>query len=113
MAGRELHRFEAPLPARQRMALGRFPSSFHRLINAVAEDGAIGFGAVVVLAGGDIAGAAREVHLEDVAIFLLAFLPRQPAKITADSPVAVITHRMSRVITQCCLRLIAMAATQC
>src|SRR5882724_5205474 len=111
MARRELHLLDSPIPILQRIALGCLPGGFHGLINVIAEDRAIDFGAVVVLTGGDVAGAAGEVHLEDIAIFLLAFSPRQPTKIAADAPVAVITHRMSGVMTQRGLRLGAMPKT--
>ena len=68
-------------------------------MDAFAQHRAIGFGAFVVLAGGDVAGAAVVVHLEDVWFLVLSFLSGHAAEIGTDSAVAVVADRIHRVIT--------------
>ena len=54
--------------------------------------------AVVVFAGGDVARATREIKLRASGLFALAALAREAAKIAAHAAVAVVTHRMRRVV---------------
>src|SRR5581483_11107515 len=94
------HRLDAPLPAPDREPLRCLPGRLHAGNHAVAQDGPVPRSAIVVFAGRDVAGTAREVNLQDAGVFLLSLLPSQAAEVAANTALAVMAHGVRRIVTE-------------